>query len=150
MAKSKESFQKREKEKLKQKLRQEKKEKMEQRKASGSKGKSLDDMMAYIDENGNITSTPPDPRNRKEINAEDIVIGVPKFEPEEEESPYRTGVVSFFNDAKGFGFIIDDRSGERVFVHQNQVADRIRENDKIGFEVEHTPKGPSAVNARKI
>lgn len=60
MAKSKDTYSKKEKEKKRLKQREEKKEKMEQRKANPSKGKSLDDMLAYIDENGNITSSPPD------------------------------------------------------------------------------------------
>lgn len=60
MAKSKESFSKREKERKRLKQKQEKQEKLQQRKAEGNKSKSLEDMMAYIDENGNITSTPPD------------------------------------------------------------------------------------------
>ena len=54
MARSSQSFNKREKEKQKAKERQEKKEKMEERKANAKKGQSLEDMMAYIDENGKI------------------------------------------------------------------------------------------------
>lgn len=60
MPKSKESFLKREKEKQRQKQKQEKHEKMEERRANQTKGKSLDEMMAFLDENGNIISTPPD------------------------------------------------------------------------------------------
>lgn len=59
MAKSKESFNKREKEKQRQRAKREKQEKMEERRANQTKGKPLDEMLAYIDENGNITSTPP-------------------------------------------------------------------------------------------
>jgi len=150
MAKSKETFNKREKEKQRQKQRQEKREKMEERKANASKGKSLDDMMAYIDENGNISSTPPDPRKKREINVEDIQIGVPKYVPGEEESAERTGIVTFFNSGKGFGFINDLQSGERIFVHVNQLTERIGENDKVSFETESGPKGLSAVNVKKI
>ena len=58
---------KKEKEKKKQKKRQEKDEKKLERKASASKG-GLEDMIAYVDEFGNITSTPPDPKNKAEIN----------------------------------------------------------------------------------
>ena len=65
MAKSQETFGKKEKEKKRKKLQQEKREKMEDRKANFKKGKTLDEMMAYIDENGNISSSPPDPRKRK-------------------------------------------------------------------------------------
>jgi len=69
MAKSKETFGKKEKEKKRLKERQEKHEKMEERKANARKGKSLEDMMAYIDEDGNISSTPPDPKKEKSIQA---------------------------------------------------------------------------------
>jgi len=65
MAKSKITFNKREKEKQRQQVKQQKREKMEERKANGNKGKSLDDMMAYIDEDGNISSTPPDQKKKK-------------------------------------------------------------------------------------
>ncbi|HEX2532422.1 MAG TPA: cold shock domain-containing protein [Chitinophagaceae bacterium] len=149
MAKSKESFNKREKEKKRQKQAQDKREKREERKANAGKGKSLNDMMAYIDENGNISATPPDPSKKIEINVEDIPIGVPRYEEEEEEGP-RQGVVSFFNESKGFGFIQDARSGERVFVHVQQLTERLFENDKVTFEVESTPRGLSAINVKKI
>jgi len=77
MGKSQETFSKKEKEKKKLKKRQDKEEKMDERKANVSKGKSLDDMMAYIDENGNLSATPPDPKKKTVINVEDIQIGVP-------------------------------------------------------------------------
>jgi cold shock CspA family protein len=147
MAKSKETFNKKEKEKKRLKQRQEKREKMEERKANASKGKSLSDMMAYIDEDGNITSTPPDPKKKKVINAEDIQISVPKFEAANEETQH-SGVVEYFNETKGFGFIKDAQTGERVFCHVNQLSVRIKENDKVDFEVEAGPRGLSAINVR--
>lgn len=150
MAKSKETFEKREKEKKRQKAKEEKREKMEQRKANPSKGKGLDDMIAYIDENGNITSTPPDPRNRKVINAEDIQISVPTYNPEEEDNTPKQGVLAFFNTEKGYGFINDAQSGARVFVHISQLPNSIRENDKVMYEVEMGPRGANAVNVKKI
>ncbi len=148
MGRSQETFNKKEKEKKKAKERQEKAEKMEERKASAKKGKSLDEMMAYIDENGNISATPPDPRKKRTVNVEDIQIGVPKYEANEEEA-VRNGVVTFFNDAKGFGFIKDVQTGESVFIHVNQLTERIAENDKVSFEVEMGAKGPSAINVKK-
>ncbi len=148
MGRSQETFNKKEKEKKKAKERQEKAEKMEERKANVKKGKSLDEMMAYIDENGNISSMPPDPRKKKVVNVEDIQIGVPKYEANEEEA-IRNGVVTFFNDAKGFGFIKDLQTQESVFIHVNQLSERIGENDKVTFEVEMGPKGPSAINVKK-
>ncbi|MGI8634412.1 MAG: cold-shock protein [Segetibacter sp.] len=149
MGKSQETFAKKEKEKKKLKQRQDKQEKMEERKANGKKGKSLDEMMAYIDENGNISSTPPDPRKKKVFKQEDMLIGVPKQEPVSEAELIRTGVVTFFNDAKGFGFIKDLVTQESVFIHVNQLQEPIKENDKVIFEVEMGPKGPSAVNVKK-
>lgn len=149
MGRSSETFNKKEKEKKRLKKQQEKAEKMEERKANAKKGKSLDDMMAYIDENGNISSTPPDPSKRREISIEEIELGVPKREALADEDPIRTGVVNFFNNAKGFGFIKDSQSGESVFVHVNQLTERISEGDKVSFEVQMGPKGPNAINVKR-
>ena len=149
MARSGETFGKKEKEKKRAKDKQEKAEKMQERKANAKKGKSLDEMMAYLDENGNLSSTPPDPRKKKVFKPEEMQIGVPKHEEGEEEA-VRTGVVSFFNDTKGFGFIKDKQTGESVFVHANQLTERITENDNVSFEVVMGHKGPSAINVKKI
>jgi len=65
MSKSQETFSKKEKEKKKLKQRQDKEEKMGDRKANARKGKSLEEMMAYIDENGNISAAPPDPKVKR-------------------------------------------------------------------------------------
>lgn len=150
MAKSGETFNKKEREKKKVKQRQDKAEKMEDRKANARKGKSLEEMMAYIDENGNISSTPPDPRKKRIFKQEDMQISVPKYEPGQQGEAVRTGVVSFFNEAKGFGFIKDLETQESVFIHINQLSERIKENDKVTFEVEKGPKGLSALNVKKI
>lgn len=147
MAKSKETFNKKEKEKKRQKQKQEKKERMEERKANATKGKSLDDMMAYVDEDGNISSTPPDPKKRRVIEAEEIEIGVPKF-VREEEDPIQEGRVDYFNQSKGFGFIIDSK-GNKLFFHVNQLAGPVNERDKVSFEVERGPKGLVAVRVQK-
>lgn len=149
MGKSGETFNKKEKEKKRAKQKQDKAEKMEERKANAKKGKSLDEMMAYIDENGNISSTPPDPKKKKVFNQEDMVIGVPKHIPGSEEDAVRTGVVAFFNDEKGFGFINDLQTQERVFVHANNLSEPLKEGNRVSFEVEMGPKGPSAVNVKK-
>ena len=148
MSKSGQSFNKKEIEKKKAKARQDKAEKMGERKANAKKGKSLDEMMAYLDENGNLSTTPPDPSKKKEFSQDDIVIGTPKYVPSEEDT-IRRGVISFFNDAKGFGFINDLQSQERVFIHINQLTEQVREGDKVTFEVERGPKGLNAVNVKK-
>jgi cold shock CspA family protein len=150
MAKSRETFGKKEKEKKKLKERKEKAEKMEERRANAKKGRSLEDMMAYVDENGNISSTPPDPKKKKIFKQEDMQISVPKLEDRPKVDSERKGVVTFFNDEKGFGFINDLQSQERVFIHINQLSEPIKERDKVTFEVEMGPKGLSAINVKKI
>lgn len=147
MAKSKDSFGKREKEKQRQKEKREKREKIEGRRANQVKGKSLDDMLAYVDENGNITSTPPDPDKRKEINAEDIEIGVPK-RPDAEDSP-NIGRVDYFDNSKGFGFILQN-DGTKLFFHINRTTYPVREGDQVTFNVERGPKGWNAVEVAKM
>ncbi len=149
MAKSQETFGKKEKEKKRLKKQQDKREKMEERKANAKKGKSLDEMMAYLDENGNISSAPPDPRKKKTFRQEDMQIGVPKQSEGSQGDAIRTGVVTFFNDEKGFGFINDLQTQERVFVHINQLSEPLKEKDKVTFEVEMGPKGASAINVKK-
>ncbi len=148
MGRSQETFNKKENEKKKQKKRQDKQERKEERKANTHKGQSLDSMLAYVDEFGNFSSTPPDPKQKKEIQAEDIQIGVPKQENIPVETTHQ-GVVSFFNESKGYGFIKDKNTQESIFVHQNGLVDAIKENNLVTFEVESTPKGLTAVNVRK-
>ncbi|HEY4209590.1 MAG TPA: cold shock domain-containing protein [Puia sp.] len=145
MARSKESSSKREKEKQRQKEKREKREKMEERRANQPKGKSFDDMLAYVDENGNITSTPPDPDKRKPVDAEQIDIGVPKREAED---PVKLGKIDYFDGSKGFGFIIQN-DGTKVFFHINQTTYPVREGDLVNFTVERGPRGWNAVGVTK-
>lgn len=148
MAKSQETFSKKEKEKKRIKKRQDKLLKKEERKAN-SEGGSLDSMMAYVDEFGNITDTPPDPAKKMKVNASSIEIGVPKREDEPQVSG-RQGKVTFFNESKGYGFIKDLITQENVFVHVNGVDGIIKENDLVVFEVERTVKGMNAINVKKV
>ncbi len=148
MSKSKETFGKKEKEKKRLKQRQEKQEKMDERKANAQKGKSLDDMLAYVDENGNLSATPPDPRKRKVFNVEDMQTGASKRI--DEPDVIREGIVNFFNEAKGYGFIKDLATQESIFVHANQLSEVIKENNKVSYQVEQGPKGLSATGVKKI
>ncbi len=145
-----ETFGKKENQKKRLKERREKAEKMQERRANTKKGKSLDEMMAYLDENGNLSSTPPDPRKKKTFNLEDIPVSVPKQEDRKQAEVVRTGVVTFFNDTKGFGFIKDGQTHESVFIHVNQLSEPIRENDKVSFEVQMGHKGLNAIRVKKI
>ena len=62
----------------------------------------------------------------------------------------KEGTVKFFNESKGFGFIVPNDSNEDIFVHVSGLIDEIRENDKVKFEVEEGRKGLNAVNVEVI
>jgi cold shock CspA family protein len=147
LAKSTATFSKKEKEKKRLKKSQDKREKAEERKSNFVKGKTLEDMMAYIDEYGNITSTPPDPARKLKVNSEDIQIAIPKQE-EIIQDIVRNGIVGFFNEAKGYGFIKDMQTQESIFVHVNSLSEPIKENNKVTFEIEPGAKGPTAVKVK--
>lgn len=148
MAKSQDTFNKKEKEKKRLKKRQEKNLKKEDRK-SNSSGGELENMLAYVDENGNLTDTPPDPSKKRKVNASSIEISVPRRE-EEEIDPIRTGRIDFFNDSKGFGFIKEKDTQEKYFVHVNGLLEDVREGDNVIFELERGLKGLNAVRVKKV
>src|SRR5687768_1331541 len=125
MAKSTQSFNKKEREKKQQQKKQEKEQKKEDRKTHSNKGKSIDDMMAYVDDQGNITSTPPTERKSRSIEQDDIQISIPKQVIDPTASAARKGIVSFFNESKGFGFIRDLQTQESIFVHVSGILQPI-------------------------
>ena len=147
MARSQETFSKKEVKNKKEKKRKEKEAKRLAKKESEKSGK-LDDMIAYVDENGMITDTPPDPTKKKKVKAENIVLGIPKKDPSQEADPIRKGTVTFFNDSKGYGFIKDSETQESVFVHANNLLEEIKDDNLVTFEVEMGPKGPAAVRVK--
>jgi len=149
MAKSQQTFNKIEKEKKRLKKREEKKKKKEERKSSP---KGSDFEIAYVDEHGNLTDTPPDPSKKIIVDIEDIEIGIPKKEDSEEQDVKKDkeGKVSFFDHSKGFGFILDSINQEKYFVHVSGLIDEIEENDKVTFELERGMKGMNAVRVKKI
>ena len=150
MAKSKQTFNKKEREKKRLKKRKEKLEQRQQRKLEKENApkKTFEEMLSYVDEDGNVTSTPPDPNKKKKvIKLEDIIIGATPI-VEDPNQGIRKGKVKFFNDEKGYGFIIDDETKESIFVHINSLEAEVSENTKVIFEVEMGPKGPNAVNVK--
>jgi cold shock CspA family protein len=148
MAGSQQTFNKKDKEKKRLKKRLDKQQKLADRKAN-PQGGGLDNMIAYVDENGQITDTLPNPANRIKINAESIEIGVPKREMVETTS-LRNGKVDFFNHSRGFGFIKELVNQEKYFVHANSLTEEITEGDLVTFEIERSFKGMTAVRVKKV
>ena len=151
MAKSQQTFSKNEKEKKRLKKREDKQKKKAARKAEAlEKGGGIE--FAYVDHFGNLTDTPPDPDMKVEVEAESIVIGVPKMAEGDRVAfnPVRTGKVSYFDDSKGFGFIIDAVNQEKYFCHMSGLIDTISENANVSFELEKGQKGMNAVKVTLI
>ncbi|MBN2747229.1 MAG: cold shock domain-containing protein [Bacteroidales bacterium] len=147
MAQSQNAFNKREREKQKEKKRKEKEEKKLARKESGKKS-GLDDMLAYVDKNGVISSTPP-VEDKEEMAIEHIEISTPR-QSDLVKDDGKTGTVIFFDEKKGFGFIKDDRTKFEIFVHINNVQGKIKEKDQVIYETEENQKGKSAINVRLV
>ncbi|GAE84149.1 cold-shock protein [Bacteroides reticulotermitis] len=135
------SFNKRELQKKKEQKKQEKLKRKEERKASASG--SFDDMIAYVDENGMITDTPPDPNKKQEIEIENIEVSTPKKEFVEEVP--LIGRVDFFNPDKGFGFIKNTTNTEKYFFHISNAPANIAEGNKVSYELERGDRGMNAV-----
>lgn len=60
----------------------------------------------------------------------------------------QSGTVKFFNETKGFGFVIDNASKEEFFVHVSGLIDNVREGDQVIFRTEHGRKGINAVDVK--
>ena len=63
-----------------------------------------------------------------------------------------TGTVKWFNNAKGYGFILSEASGEDLFVHYSSIQmsgyKTLRAGQVVEFDIQEGPKGPHAVNIR--
>jgi len=148
MGRSQQTFNKKAREEKRMKKRKEKAAKKEERKANTKDGNKLDEMIAYVNEFGQITETEPDPAKKTKVKIKDIVIGVPK---REKEDPVRTGTVTNFNQEKGYGFIRDHASQESHFVHISGLDESLQEiniDDKVTFELMKGEKGLNAVKVK--
>ena len=148
MARSQESYNKKEVRSKKEKKRKEKEQKRIERKANAKGPNSFDDMIAYVDENGRLSSTPPDISHRRKINAEDIEVSVPRRTSDAPGKALRKGIVSFINESKGYGFIRDLENQQSIFVHVNDMLDDIREQSRVTYTIEMGHKGPKAVQVK--
>jgi cold shock CspA family protein len=144
MSRSQETFGKKEVRKKQEKKRKKKEEKRARKKSEGKKG-SFNDMIAYVNEYGMITSTPPDPDKKTVTVAENIELKITRNSPETDSDFVRKGVVTFFNESKGYGFIRDLKSNQSVFFHVNNLLEPVKENNTVIFEIGKGSKGPSAM-----
>ena len=128
---------KREREKIKQTKRLDKQRKREERQSSGSR--NFEEMLAYVDENGVLHTTPPEVGEREEIDASQIEVS----EIEEEEP--MSGRVEYFTASKGYGFIKDAAGSEKYFFHITNAPAGIAEGDRVTFELERGTRGMNAV-----
>ena len=60
-----------------------------------------------------------------------------------------TGKIKFFNEKKGFGFIVEDESQEEIFVHVTGLTEKVAENDEVTFELAEDKRGKKAINVAK-
>jgi cold shock CspA family protein len=147
MGRSQETFGKKEVKSKNDKKRKDKEQKRARKKTEGKK-RSFDDMIAYVDEFGMIRSTPPDPGKRTVIEAESIELGATRNRLESSPDPLRKGVVTFFNESKGYGFIQDTATNERIFVHSSNLLDPVVENSIVVFEMGKGPRGTTAIKVK--
>ena len=147
MGRSKETFGKKEVRNKKEKKRKDKVKRKLEKKEQGKS--SLDDMIAYVDENGMITSTPPDTTNKEEIDPETIEIGTPKAEFRI-NNKIRTGRLKNYDESKGFGFITDSETRDSIFVHVNDCDGELTVGCRVEFETEKGLKGLKAVSVKVL
>jgi cold shock CspA family protein len=142
-----ETFNKREMEKKRLQKRKEKELRKEERKAN-NKDKSFDDMIAYVDENGNISSTPPDMSKKKVIKESDIALTSKNMGGA--VATFQQGIVKFYDGEKGYGFIKENETNEEFFFHYSSANFPVAQQDRVTFETERGPKGMNAVRISKI
>lgn len=149
MGRSQETYSKKEVRTKKEKKRKEKEQKRALRKSDGKKN-NFDDMIAYVDEFGMITSTPPDPGSKKAVIAENIETSTTKSSGRTTPDFIRRGVVTTFNTSKGYGFIRDLETNKSIFVHANSLLEQVKENNIVSFEIGKGAKGLTALKVKVI
>jgi len=147
MGRSSVSFNKKDLEKKRAQKKKEKQKRKEERKANGGGG-SLNDMIAYVDENGVITDELPEPGNKQEVEAAAIAVSTPK--KQEQENVVLKGRVEHFKKDKGYGFIKDTASTEKYFFHITDAFPHITEGAVVSFELARGDRGLNAVKIEPL
>ncbi len=147
MSRSQETYNKKEVRNKKEKKRKKKEEKRAKKRVEGKKS-NFDNMIAYVDEFGVITSTPPDPDDKTIVEAKDIELDMTRKDSDADPGYIRKGVLTFFNKSKGYGFIRDSESKQSVFVHVKNLLEPVEENSIVIFELGKGPKGPTAMKVK--
>lgn len=62
----------------------------------------------------------------------------------------KKGTVKFFNDSKGFGFIVDEETNQEYFVHVSGLIDEIKEGDEVEYDLKEGKKGLNAVDVKVL
>ena len=132
MGQSQQTFRKKEIAKKKLQKRKEKEERKAQREDSNDKGKALEEMFAYVDENGNISDKPP--VKKYEFKEEDLI------RPEVEDV-YSFGKVSFYNEAAQYGFIRDNETRENVYFNFKILGFELQQDQKVKFNSQSSKQG---------
>lgn len=132
MGQSQQTFRKKEIAKKKLQKRKEKEEKKAVRDEQNDKGKPLEDMFAYVDENGNISDKPP--LKKYEFKEEDLI------RPEVEDV-YSFGKVSFYNEIGQYGFIRDNETRENVYFNFKMLGFVLNQDQKVKFKSQSSKQG---------
>ena len=147
MGRAKETFGKKEVRKKQLKKRKDKEQRKSERKELGKN--SFDDMIAWVDANGQICSEQPVFDKKEEIKAEHIEVSIPKGGIKIKDTVNK-GKIKNFDDSKGFGFISSVQLNDSIFFHVNDCLQEVKIGDKVEFGTEKGPKGLKAINVKKI
>lgn len=147
MGRAKETFGKKEVRNKQLKKRKDKEKRRLEKKEQGKN--SFDDMIAWVDENGQICSEPPSPENKLEVKAENIEVSIPRGGVKSIESVSK-GKINNFDKSKGYGFINSNQYQDSIFFHINDCTQEVKAGDKVEFKTEKGHKGLKAVNIKKV
>ncbi|VTR54019.1 cold-shock protein [Sphingobacterium thalpophilum] len=130
MSKSQITFNKKEREKKKMLKKQHKIEKKEFNKTNNDKGKSLEEMFAYVDEYGNISDRPP--VKLSETERANLSVA---------QDTYSLGKVVHYNETSGYGFIRDNETQQSVYFNDRLVGWKLQLNQKVRFKFKTAKQG---------